>query len=175
MNRFRDMIAHCEQEMNARHRMLRETQEHRKIPHQHEQWVRATKAFHAYHAPLHDLVEQCLNATDLHDPDLRAFAFDYVDYDPYFFRSGYILESLLQRIKKCALTDAEKTSLQRLLLNRIETCALRNFRHICRLIPMIERDGFHAEVCNRAKSTDPQIRRRAEFALAYFPTQTYYC
>lgn len=170
MTNFRKMIAKCEAEVNELHQKLRKTVEHReKSSHQHEQWQRAAKRFREYHSPVYDIVEQCLKFGLLHDQKLREFAFEYINLDPYFFRSGYMLESLLQRVKKLPLTDSEKTSIQRLILRRIETRALRNFRRICRLIHMVDSEGFHSEVSNRAKSIDPQVKRRAEFALAYFP------
>ncbi len=170
MAKYRKMIATCEAEVNDLHKKLWEAVEHReKSPNQREQWIRAAKAFREHSSPLYDLVDECLKSGLLHNPDLREFVFDYIDQDPYFFRSGYMLESLLQRVKKLPLTKSEKTSIQLLVLKRIETRALRNFRHICRLIHMADSNGFHSEISNRAKSSDPQVKRRAEFALDYFP------
>lgn len=170
MKNYREMIAECEHEVNELYATLSQTVEHRFKPQsQREQWHRTADAFNNHQSPIYDLIDQCLETGLEHNNDLRCFAFAYIDQDPYFFRSGYILEDLLRRVKKLSLTGSEKTSIQRLVLKRIETRALRNFRHICRLIPMVDSDGFHTEVSNRAKSTDPQVRRRAKFALGYFP------
>jgi len=170
MTDYKEMILKCEVEVNKLHKNLRETFKHReKSPRQREQWKRAAKDFRGYPSPVYDLVEQCLKFGLLHDQKLREFTFDYIDIDPYFFRSGYMLDSLLQRVKKLHLTGLEITLIQRLILRRIETGALRNFRRICRLIHMLDIDGFYSEVSNRAKSTDSEVRRRAKFALAYFP------
>ncbi len=170
MANYREMIARCADELNKLHQKVRETAEHRgKSSHQLEQWERAAKAFHEYYSPVDDIIEHCLNSGLLNDPKLREFVFDYINIDPYFFRSGYIMESLLQRVKKLTLTNLEKTSIQNLVLKRIETRALRNFRHICRLIRLVDDSSFHSEVSSRAKPNDAQVKRRAEFALAYFP------
>jgi len=170
MQSYREMIAECEREVNELYATLSQMVERGcKSPSQREQWYRAADAFNNHQSPIYDLIDQCLESGLEHNNDLRCFAFAYIDQDPYFFRSGYILEDLLRRVKKLSLTESEKTSIQRLVLKRIETRALRNFKHICRLIPLANSDGFHTEVSNRAKSTDPQVRRRAEFALGYFP------
>lgn len=168
MKSYREMIADCEREVNRLHATLWETVEHRdKSPNQREQWHRAADAFRNHQSPIDDLIDQCLEFGLEHDNDLRHFAFAYIDNDPYFFRSGYILESLLQRVKKLSLTELEKESIRQTILKRVETRALRNFRHLCRLIPRIEDDQFRYELRSRAKSKDPQMRRRAEFALSY--------
>jgi hypothetical protein len=61
------------------------------------------------------------------EPFLREFMFDYVEVDPQFHRSGYLMERVLRRIKKLSLTPEEAAKLQLLLLNRIRVKALRNF------------------------------------------------
>ncbi|MGH1454918.1 MAG: hypothetical protein ACRBBV_17265 [Paracoccaceae bacterium] len=171
MTDYAALIATCEADTNALRHNLKEA--HRlkgKSAHHHELWKRSAAAFREYNSPLYDLVAQCLRDGLLHDDDLRRFAFAYIDQDPYFFRSGYMLESILQRVKKLSLSPTEKASLQRLLLNRIENAALRSFRRICQLIPMIDSDPLREAVRDRARSTDPSVKRRAEFALRYFPT-----
>jgi hypothetical protein len=173
MENYRKMIAECEREVNELHAALWKTVEHRyKSPHHREKWHRAADAFRNHQSPIDDLIDKCFEYGLKNDADLRRFAFAYIDEDPYFFRSGYILEDLLRRMKQLALTTDEKSSLQRLILKRIETRALRNFRRICQLINKIDTDQFHTEVCNRKKSSDPQVNRRAEFALSYFPRST---
>lgn len=170
MSDYREQIARCEQEVNALDRKVHETVKMRDSSREaREIWIRAAHDFRTYYSPIDDLLEACLKSDLPQDINLRQFVFDYIDQDPYFFRSGYILEKLLQRVKKLSLTPAEKTSLQRLLLKRIDTRALRNFRNICRLTHMIDSNGFHAKVSSRARSADPQINSRARFALEYFP------
>ncbi|MEP1536500.1 MAG: hypothetical protein ABJQ34_06950 [Paracoccaceae bacterium] len=167
------MITECEREVNELHAALWKAVEHRgKSPHQREQWHRAADAFNNHQSPIDDLIDRCFEYGLERDSDLRRFAFAYIDEDPYFFRSGYILEDLLRRVKRLTLSTDEKTSLQRLILKRIETRALRNFRRICQLINKIDTDDFRNEVCNRTNSSDPQVKRRAEFALSYFPNNT---
>ena len=78
------------------------------------------------------------------------------------------MEGLIRKIKKLSLIVAEKQLLRDLILKRIDTKALRNFRQICRLIPLIETAGFGNEVAARVRSNDASVRHRAKFALLYF-------
>lgn len=139
------------------------------MAHKFRDWERATERFRTYKSDLDPLIEQSWPSSgELVDPHLRGFMFDYVEVDPQFFRSGYIMEKVLQRIKKLSLTREEKSKLQVLLLNRIQHRAMRNFRHICRMVPLVESPGFKETVAGLAASVDPSIRHRAMFALSYF-------
>ncbi|MBD3679743.1 MAG: hypothetical protein HUJ27_15260 [Rhodobacteraceae bacterium] len=99
--------------------------------------------------------------------EVREFAFCYLEVDPYFFRSGYLLERIVRKLKKLEFTDAQKAIVQALILKRINTRALRNFREICRLMPKIETEEFRDRVRARLESDDPSVRHRAELAAAY--------
>lgn len=78
------------------------------------------------------------------------------------------MEKVLQRIKRLPLMAEEKAKVQALLLNRIRNKAQRNFRQICRLIPIIDGGGLKEIVAELAMSVDPSVRYRAGFALSYF-------
>jgi len=166
-----EAIRSLERESNALHRevqrtfRLRDDSEHRR-----KDWTRAAESLRTSWSDLDPLIRRCWPSTgEASEPDLREFLFDYIEVDPQFFRSGYIMEKVLVRIKKLKLTPDEKAKVQILLMNRIRSRALRNFRHICRLISMIENRRLRETVAELAVSDDSAIRRRAEFALAYFP------
>lgn len=137
-------------------------------------WELAAKRFREYRSEVDELLERCLVEGIANDSELRIFTFCFVECDPYYHRSGYAMEGLLRKIKKLILTEAEKSLLRGLILKRIDTKALRNFRQICRLIPTIETLGFSNEVVARTRSSDPSVRRRAEFALSFFPSNSKY-
>ncbi|MBL9047303.1 MAG: hypothetical protein JNK34_08350 [Tabrizicola sp.] len=170
MAAYIDAIRNLERESNALHREVHRTFRLRdESKHKLKDWKRAAERFRTYRSDLDPLIDRCRpSAGEVTELYLREFMFDYVEVDPQFYRSGYILEKVLARIKKLKLTADEMFKVQTLLLNRIRTKALRNFRHICRVIPMIENRQLRETVAELAASDDPSIRRRAEFALAYF-------
>jgi hypothetical protein len=171
MAAYIEAIRKLERESNALHRevhrtfRLREESEDKR-----KDWMRAAERFRTYTSDLDPLIDRCWPSTgEVTEPFLREFLFDYVEVDPQFYRSGYIMEKVLARIKKLPLTPGETATMQTLVLNRIRNKALRNFRHICRLIPIIEGRLLRETVAELAASEDPAIRRRAEFALNFFP------
>lgn len=170
MNEYYHLIKQHETEVNRLHAEVREAfGRSDQSKHARRDWELAAKRFREHKSEVDDLVERCMTQDIGNDRELRAFTFSYVKSDPYFFRSGYILERLVRRIKKLDLSETEKVLIQELILKRIDTNALRNFRDICRLIPMIETEGFSNKIAARLRSDEPSIRHRAEFAALYFP------
>ena len=170
MGRYIDAIRKLEQDSRALldeiHRTFRLRRE---SAHKFRDWERATERFHTRRSELDHLIEKCWPSSGaVVEPHLREFMFDYIEVDPQFYRSGYIMEKVLQRIKRLPLMAEEKAKVQALLLNRIRNKAQRNFRQICRLIPIIDGGGLKAIVAELAMSADPSVRYRAGFALSYF-------
>ena len=165
-------IRDFERQRNALSDAIRQTVERRReSPAKYQEWKNAAAAFATHHSPLDPLFAQCFYASAQPvTPDLRAFMFDYIAVDPQFFRSGYILERILRRIKKLALSRSEKRAVQKLLVTRVKERGLRNFRDICRLVPVIEDGSLRTEIENLACSDHDGIRHRARFALSYFGT-----
>jgi hypothetical protein len=171
MAAYIEAIRNLERESNALHREVHRTFRLRdESEHKLKDWKRAAERFRTYRSDIDPLIDRCWPSTgEVTEPYLREFLFDYVEVDPQFYRSGYIMEKVLARIKKLTMFPDETANVQTLLLTRIRTRALRNFRHICRLIPMIEDRRLRETVAELAVSDDAAIRRRAEFALVYFP------
>ncbi|MFK7938735.1 MAG: hypothetical protein AB8B82_05105 [Roseovarius sp.] len=169
---YRTIITNCIQEHRARHTAIHATFAQRDTsPAHYVRWEEACAAFRKAENQMLDLLVRCLKDGLEQDLELRQFAFQYIDEDPYYFRSGYMLGALLQRVKRLELTQAEVVVLQHLVLRRIDTQALREFRRICRLIPRVHDPAFQAQLITRAKEAAPDIARRAEFALGYVPDQ----
>jgi len=131
------------------------------------EWICAARRFREASSEVQDLCDYCISNGLQNDAVLRQFAFDYLVVDPQYFRSGYFVEKLLQKVKKLTLMETEKHILQELILKRIRTGAQRNFRKICRLIRLIETGGFYTQISGLAQASTPGVKRRAEFALQY--------
>lgn len=133
-------------------------------------WEIAAAKFLNHASPLDPLIAACYdNAQTTITPNLREFMFDYIAVDPQFFRSGYLMERILRRVKRLDLSAEEKTIIRSLLLNRTKHKALRNYRHICRLLPLIADAEIKTELEELSRSQNAGIRHRARFALSYLP------
>ena len=130
-------------------------------------WQDACSDFHRFHSEIDTFLEDVTVTTVSEDKQIRQFVFDFLSVDPIYFRSGYEKERLLKLLKPLDLTDAEKAVLRQTIQRRIRSGALREFRRFCQLIPKIQTSEFVVELQAAAKSTDPQVQRRAVFALKY--------
>lgn len=170
MKRFRHLIERHESEYGKLHALVRATFARRaKSELARRDWKIAARRFREYRSEVDVLLKRCLAEGIADDNELKIFTFCYVECDPYYIGSGYAMEGLLRKIKKLSLAETEKTLLQNLVIKRIDTKALRNFRQICRLIPTIETQNFRSEVAERTRSRDASVRHRAKFAFSYFP------
>ena len=109
----------------------------------------------------------------LDDDELRRFAFEFLTVDPFFFGSGYAKENMLRRIRKPVLTEAEKATLRGLILKRIDGPGMREFRHVCCMVPRAGSPDLEERITSLAQSTDPSVRVRAAFAERYFQHEPY--
>ncbi len=171
MPSYLGIIAECERDVNAlRDALSVAVRARAKSPAHQKAWEEAASAYRGYRSKVHDLVDQCKKADLSEDENLREFAFDMISYYPQFPRSGQLLSTVLRRVKKLSFTEAEKTLVQDVIKQRIETEAGRNFRQVCLLIPMIENPSFLADIQELGHSDDSKKKRSADFALKYFPT-----
>ena len=95
----------------------------------------------------------------------------FLEAQPCFFRSGYIEQRLLQRLKHYALTGRQEKRLRRLVLRSLDGGGRRAFRGYSRLAGRLKTDGLHAEVEKRARYTDAEVARRAEAVLHVWRSQ----
>lgn len=168
MSDYAAMIRHTEARLNALKAAITETYRTRDTsPTHREKWKRACDNYHSFETPIDDLLEACETQGIAHFADLRAFAFAYVEVDPYFFRSGYIMEYLLRQIKRLEFTEPEKTILRTTILKRIDQGARREFRYLCRTLPKIKTKKFEATLHDRTAAKSKAIRDRAEIAISY--------
>ncbi len=135
-------------------------------------WEIACAALHAYRSPIDDLLDACEIKDFSKHPELRDFAFTYVETSPYFFRSGYTMERVLRTIKRLDFSESEQAILRATILKRITHGARREFKHLCRLIPKIKTKSFESTLQDLAKSDQKSIRFRATLALSYLTSSS---
>ena len=88
-------------------------------------------------------------------------AIAFLEADPWFFRSGYEKQKIIQHLKRSRLTESQRSRLARVVLAVIDSRDRIEFRHFGRLACGIWSDFLDEEVARRMQSPDPGIRRRA--------------
>jgi hypothetical protein len=102
-----------------------------------------------------------------HDPGAIESAVVFLEVDPFFFRSGYIKEDLLERIRWVPLDPDQKRRLQQVILARVrDPRARREFRRYCRLAPFITDPEFEKEIAKVAGPTGTKPKR-AQWVLEH--------
>ena len=93
-------------------------------------------------------------------------AIQFLEVDPYFFRSGYIKTDLLRRLKRAPLTKSQQQRLRNVILARISGPDRRELRDYCRLAAALATPAFRIELEAMAKAADARTARHARWALA---------
>lgn len=108
----------------------------------------------------------------LGDPDTVEDAIRYLERDPYYFRSGYIKEKLLTRLKHLPFSKTQKKRLQRIVLHAISSSSPKvEFRMYLRLIPLIRNPMWDADLAALQVPDTPWNRARKRAAETWnFPT-----
>ena len=105
------------------------------------------------------------------DPNVVDIAVQYLEVEPRFFRSGYIAETILRRLKHVDLTSDQVTRLANVILNSIRQGGRRRFVNCARLAGVLKDDRIHSGALRLSQETDPEVHRRAERVLETMKTK----
>lgn len=137
-----------------------------------EAYKNATRAFHEQGEKLifpggGKELTRVLKALKAGDTSSLDLVITYLRANPYFFRSGYIKEELLQAIKKLPFTKKQIYKLQDTAINAISCVVLsREFTYWCRLAPFITDEEFYVKLQDIfERSDDAKIKKRAQRML----------
>jgi hypothetical protein len=100
------------------------------------------------------------------DPTTIATAIEYLQVNPYCFRSGYVKQKIVTVLKKAALNKKHIAQLQLTLIDTITRKNTMEFREYCRLARAVQDDAFIAKISMLIKeSADPLSVKKAERML----------
>jgi len=131
-------------------------------PHGPEHKV-ACEAFHAQYDQLAfpGGLERGLALLSEKDPDTVDTAIAFLEADPRFFRSGYIKEKLLSRLKHVPLWQHQVQRLSR----SVDGGGRREFHGYARLAGALHAHAIAEAMHERQSSRDPEVARRAREVL----------
>jgi hypothetical protein len=136
---------------------------------QKEKWQDACRRFHSEYDQLAfpgGISEEMRRLKD-HDPGAIESAVAFLEVDPFFFRSGYIKEDLLEHLRWAPLDQDQKRRLQQVILARIrDPKTRREFRRYCRLAPFITEIEFEKEITRLAGPSGAKPKR-AQWVLEH--------
>ena len=99
------------------------------------------------------------------DAETVDTAIEFLDVDPRFFRSGYIKETILRRLKKAKLSEWQRQRLSGLVIRSLQGGGRREFRAYARLAGVLRTATIMQAAQKETSSRNPEFRRRAEYVL----------
>ncbi|MBA3954976.1 hypothetical protein H0X48_06680 [Candidatus Dependentiae bacterium] len=111
-------------------------------------------------------LEHGLQLLKAQDPNTTQIAIDYLEVNPYFFRSGYIKEKIIRLLKKINVSEQQKKQLQEIIINVVKNKPRRELREYARLALKIGDDTFYAQLHEIKKSSDNlKVKSQVELIL----------
>lgn len=167
--KLKKLIAQSEQELNVLHAAIKETVRNRKT--NPSAWKKATTDFHNAYDRLAfpgGGLERQLLLLKQHDADAIDYAIEYLEENPYFFRSGYIKQEIAHILKQTPLTKQQKDRLCSVFIDAITSkVRRREFREYCRLARVIADRPFIEKIEKIAhEAEDTPVKERALLMLS---------
>ncbi|MBO5823211.1 MAG: hypothetical protein J6R86_09365 [Lentisphaeria bacterium] len=98
--------------------------------------------------------------------EAKKMAVKFLEFDPYYYRSGYIKSKLLVRLKNIKLSDTEAERLRQVVCNAIVSRQPKSeFKYYARLLKNIGTPEFFRRLQNLAVPEIPYIKSRLECCL----------
>lgn len=110
-------------------------------------------------------LNKAMNLLPKNDPDTIESTVQYLEADPWFFRSGYIKADLIKHLRRAPLGEDQRARLQKVILDRIYGEGRREFRHFCRLARVISDPKFEQAVTELKSSPVEHVSRHAGWVL----------
>ena len=107
-----------------------------------------------------------LAALSAGDAEAKESAIKYLEFDPYYYRSGYIKSKLLVRLKQLKLNASEIKRLQKVVCNAILSLLPKSeFKYYAGLLKNIGTPEFRAKLQNLSVPDLPYLKARLECCL----------
>ena len=162
-------------ELNRLHKSLHELSDLRWRTQKAEdvaRWENAVSAWKAYSGFGEDTKfyffesRDFLSALASGDADAKESAIRFLEFDPYYYRSGYIKSKLLVRLKNIKLSASEVKRLQKVICNAIVSQQPKcEFKYYARLLKNVGTPEFFEKLQNFSVSGLPYLKARQECCL----------
>ena len=95
------------------------------------------------------------------EPPAVEEAIEFLEAEPWFYRSGYIKEEIVRRLKKVAVTERQRNRLAAVVLRSTNVGTRRLSLHLARLARIVDSPTFRQRVESLLRSSG-ETRHRAK-------------
>ena len=162
-------------ELNRLHKLVHESSDLRWRTQKAEdiaRWENAVRAWKAYSGFGEDTKfyffesRDFLSALASGDADAKESAIRFLEFDPYYYRSGYIKSKLLVRLKNIKLSASEVKRLQKVICNAIVSQLPKcEFKYYARLLKNVGTPEFRQKLQALPVPGLPYLKARQECCL----------
>jgi hypothetical protein len=130
-------------------------------------WEEAARAFHAAYDRLAfpGGLGREFELLKVGDVTAIEMAIQFLEANPWCFRSGYIKADILKMLRKHALSDDQCARMRKVVLERVRGRPVRETRVYARFAPKVSTPQFEVEVLNVAENADRHAARHAQWVL----------
>lgn len=171
MDKYRVLIEQESKIMAGLHQRVHET--YRDRGRNLKAWKKACSEFRSYSSKINPFIIQIFNESEYTSEELKEFTITFLELDPMFFRSGYIKEEILRKLKRSKLNNKQIERLIYVLECAVENKGTREFRRYCRFAQSISNQKFLNYLNNVYKYGEGKRRSRAELMLSYIRQSTH--
>ena len=137
-----------------------------------ERWEKVVKDWKEYSGFGEDIKfyffenQTFLTALSSGETDAKESAIKYLEFDPYYYRSGYIKSKLLVRLKNIKLSASEVKRLQKVICNAIVSQSPKcEFKYYARLLKNVGTPEFRQKLQALPVPGLPYLKARQECCL----------
>lgn len=91
----------------------------------------------------------------------------FLEVDPWYFRSGYLKETLIDSLKNAPLTDDDKSRIRNIIISIASGRNRREFRRFCKLAIKVTSDDFEQMLDQLARIHDSESSGKFSYLLQY--------
>lgn len=130
-------------------------------------WEEATQAFHAAYDRLAfpGGISREFELLKLGDSAAIEMAIQFLEANPWSFRSGYHKADILKMLRKHPLSDEQCVRMRKLILERVRDRPVREMRAYARFAPRVSTPEFEAEITGIAENANRHAARHAQWVL----------
>ena len=157
-------------ELEKLHDRVHETARHRgEGPQQKASWQEACRSFFASYDKLAfpGGLSQEFDLLRVGDPSAIEMAVQFLEANPWYFRSGYHKADVLRLLKRLPLSEDQCARLRKVIVERVRGRPVREMRAYGRLAPKISTPEFEAELASIAQDANHCAARHAQLILEY--------
>lgn len=132
-----------------------------------ESWHKACVEFHSHESLITSMINRVYDEIRLSDQELVEFAISFLEIDPMYFRSGYIKETILTKLKRSILKKNQRDRVINILIDAVRNRGYREYRYYCRVAKVMN-SQFLINTLTGILASEPSSKRsRAKMMLDY--------